>query len=290
MLLQSDFEYLRPRTVRDAIELAQSRGATAVFLAGGTDLVLGMKREQRSPASIIDIARVPELHVLHVVDGYLRIGAAVTFATIASSHLIRSHAPALAQAAAEVGSPQIRSIGTLGGNVATASAAGDSLPALVAHESDMLIDGPSGARTDSVASFLQDRAGALQAGELIREIRVPVGKGRRGGAFIKLGRRNALAVARVSAALAVHWTSGGDIDTARLVLGAVAPAPLRVGEAERLIEEAGVEAEVRMEVADLASMAVMRSIPGRASAAYKRRAVKSLVFEVMEKVSLDRPY
>ena len=288
MLLHGNFEYFRPETVKEAIELAQSRGETAAFLAGGTDLVLEMKREQRSPAAIIDITRVPELHVLEVADGYLRIGTAVTFAAIASSDLIRQYAPALTQAAAEVGSPQIRSVGTLGGNVATASAAGDSLPALVAYDCGMLIDGPSGARTDTVASFLQNRAAALQPGELIREIRVPVSNGRQDGAFIKLGRRNALAVARISAALAVRWAPGGSIEAARLVLGAVAPAPLRVSEAERLIEDAGVGAQVRMKVADLTAAAVARSIPGRSSAPYKRRAVRSLVFETMEKVNLGR--
>ena len=258
------------------------------LLAGGTDLVIEMKRQRRTPAAIIDISRVAEC-VLEVIDGLLRIGSALPFATIAASDLVRRHAPALAQAASEVGSPQIRSVGTLGGNIASASAAGDSLPALVAHDAKIVIEGQGGRREMSVAEFLENRSISLKANEVIREISIPTTDGSRIAAFVKLGRRNALAISRISAALALtHGREGGPTE-ARLVLGAVARAPLRVTEAERLIEAGGLERHIWQAVAECASLAVARSIPGRSSAPYKTRAVKGLVLDALERVSLRGP-
>ena len=285
MLMHGDFEYYRPETLKLAIELAVRWMGRGSFLAGGTDLVLEMKREQKTPAAIIDISRLPDLRVLEATDGYLRLGAALPFATLVGSDLVRRHAPALAQAASEIGSPQVRSVGTLGGNIATASAAGDSLPALVAHDAAVVIEGPAGTEEVPVAAFLESRAASLKAGKIIREIRVPTTDAIRIAAFAKLGRRNALVVARISAVLAVTRSQTGKLTAARLVLGAVAPAPVRVTEAERLIEAEGLAQHVWQAVAELASAAVARSIPGRPSAPYKTRAVKGLILDVLEKVS-----
>jgi len=288
MLLHGDFEYYRPETLKLAIELAARWMDRGSLLAGGTDLVLEMKREQKTPAAIIDVSRVPDLRVLEVSDGYLRLGAALPFATLVGSDLVRRHAPALAQAASEIGSPQVRSVGTLGGNIATASAAGDSLPALVAHDAEVVIEGPVGSREVPVATFLENRAASLKAGEIIREIRVPTTDAVRTAVFAKLGRRNALAIARISAVLAVARSRTGALTAARLVLGAVAPVPVRVTEAERLIEAEGLAQHVWPAVAELASATVARSIPGRPSAPYKTRAVKGLILDMLENVSGGR--
>jgi CO/xanthine dehydrogenase FAD-binding subunit len=289
MLIHGDFEYYRPETLKLAIELAARWMDRGSFLAGGTDLVLEMKREQKTPAAIIDISRVPDLRVLEVSDGYLRLGAALPFAKLVGSDLVRRHAPALAQAASKMGSPQVRSVGTLGGNIATASAAGDSLPGLVAHDADVVIEGPDGPSGVSVAAFLKSRAASLKAGEIIREIRVPTTDAIRTAVFAKLGRRNALAIARISAVLAVTRSQTGELTAARLVLGAVAPAPVRVTEAERLIEAEGLAQHVWQAVSELASATVARSIPGRPSAPYKTRAVKGLILDVLAKMSGGRP-
>ena len=284
--MHGDFEYYRPETLQVAIELAAGWMERGSILAGGTDLVLEMKRGQITPAAIIDISRVPGLRVLEVTDGRLRLGAALPFATLAGSDLVRRHAPGLAQAASEVGSPQIRSVGTLGGNIATASAAGDSLPALVAHDAKVVIEGPAGAREVPVTGFLENRPASLKAGEIIREICVPATDGLRMAAFAKLGRRNALAIARISAVLAVTRRLTGEPTEARLVLGAVAPVPIRVADAERLIEAEGLAQHVWPAVAEFASAAVARSIPGRPSAPYKTRAVKGLVLDVLERTMM----
>lgn len=288
MLMHGDFEYYRPETLKLAIELAVRWMDQGSFLAGGTDLVLAMKREEKTPAAIIDISRLPDLRVLEATDGYLRLGAALPFATLVGSDLVRRQAPALAQAVSEIGSPQIRSVGTLGGNIATASAAGDSLPALVAHDAEVVIEGPEGKREVSVAAFLENRAESLNVCEIIREIRVPTMDAVCTAAFAKLGRRNALAIARISAVLAVTRSQTGQLTAARLVLGAVAPAPLRITEAEQLLEAEGLAQHVWPAMAELASAAVARSIPGRPSAPYKTRAVKSLILDVLEKVSHGR--
>jgi len=247
--------------------------------------VLEMKRGQRRPSAIIDLSKAAGLRVLEATAHYLRLGAGLPFGVLASSDLVERHAPALARAASLVGSPQIRSIATLGGNIATASAAGDSLPALVAHGADLVIEDQGGERNLPVAHFLENRAAALKAGEIIREVRLPITDVPSMGAFVKLGRRNALAIARISAALVARKGPTGALTSVRLVLGAVAPFPLRVMEAEQLIEAKGLAPETWREAAEAASLAVARSIPGRPSAPYKMRAVKGLVLDLAEEVS-----
>jgi carbon-monoxide dehydrogenase medium subunit len=220
--------------------------------------------------------------VLDANGSRLRLGAALPFAEFEDSDAVLRYAPALAQAVSEVGSPQIRSTATIGGNIVTASAAGDSLPALVAHDAILVLESARGRRELSVAGFLENRPASLGSGEIVTEICVPKKDNILMAAFAKLGRRNALAIARISAALVVTQNREGRTE-ARLVLGAVAAAPLRVPEAERLIEAEGPVRDLWLTIAEAASAAVVRSIPGRPSAPYKTQAAKGLVLDVLEK-------
>ena len=248
----------------------------------GTDLVVEMKRGQKNPAAIIDVSRIAELHVFDANGSRLRLGAALPFAEFEDADAVLRYAPALAQAASEVGSPQIRSTATIGGNIVTASAAGDSLPALVAHDAILVLESARGRRGAVCCRvprkparspwFRRDCNGNMRTEEGQDLM----------AAFAKLGRRNALAIARISAALVVTLNREGRTE-ARLVLGAVAAAPLRVPEAERLIEAEGPVRDQWLAIAEAASAAVVRSILDRPSAPYKTQAAKGLVLDVLEK-------
>src|SRR5262249_29250425 len=143
-------ETLQPRTLTEALE-ARAEHPAAVPIAGGTDLMVDLNFARRRPERLIDLTRVPELADIEAGDGAVRIGAGVPFTRLVAE--IGPHAPGLAIASRTVGSPQIRNRGTLGGNLATSSPAGDGLPPLVAAGAEVEIVSRRGTRTVSVESF-----------------------------------------------------------------------------------------------------------------------------------------
>jgi carbon-monoxide dehydrogenase medium subunit len=285
-MIPEGIRYVRPDTAEAAVRLMEESAGKGAFLAGGTDLVLEMKRGSAAPGVLIDVARLGELLVLEEKKGYLCIGSAVPFSGIAASALVRQYAPALAAAVETVGSPQIRTRGTIGGNVATGSPAADSLPALVAHDAEIVVQAGNGASVLSFESFLEKKRMGRGRDMLIREVRIPVSPGVKvAGSFVKLGRRNALAIARISAALVIKSTADRSAEEIALVLGALGRRPVRVSLPAGGTAGSG---EYAAEAAQRAEQAVAESIPGRPTAPYKMRAVKGVVLDVFERVRNGR--
>ena len=201
----------------------------ALVLAGGTDLMVEVNRGGRTVGDVVVIDRVPELQGWDREGDVLRLGASLTYAEMADPALA-SLVPALAQAARTVGSPQIRAAGTIGGNLATASPAGDTLPVLAALDAEVEIRSHQGHRTVPVDEFVIGvKANDLAPGELIAAVRVPVLDGPQ--EFLKVGPRNAMVISVASLALVVDRVGR----TVRVGLGSVAPVPLRAIEAEVMI-------------------------------------------------------
>ena len=201
----------------------------ALVLAGGTDLMVEVNRGGRTVGDVVVIDRVPELQGWDREGDVLRLGAALTYAEMADPALA-SLVPALAQAARTVGSPQIRAAGTIGGNLATASPAGDTLPVLAALDAEVEIRSHQGHRTVPLDEFVIGvKANDLAPGELIAAVRVPVLDGPQ--EFLKVGPRNAMVISVASLALVVDRVGR----TVRVGLGSVAPVPLRAIEAEVMI-------------------------------------------------------
>lgn len=278
-------EYHKPRKMEEAHDLLERFGEKAAILAGGTDLVISLRQGEKRPAAIIDISGIAELKRLEVTADGLHIGSVVTFADLSASAAAGEHAPALKEAVSEIGSPQIRNTGTIGGNIATASPAGDTLPALVAHEALVVLCAKTGERILPVREFLEERNGRPVAGEIIKEIIIPVGPGSVTGSFAKLGRRNALAIARLNAALVIKRSPAGVIDRVNLVLGTLGKTPVSVCKAEPIISRGALTAEERDRIAQFACEAVRDSIPGRPTMEYKARAVKGVVHLALERIS-----
>ena len=201
----------------------------ALVLAGGTDLMVEVNRGGRTVGDVVVIDRVPELQGWDREGDVLRLGASLTYAEMADPSLA-SLVPALAQAARTVGSPQIRAAGTIGGNLATASPAGDTLPVLAALDAEVEIRSHQGHRTVPLDEFVIGvKANDLALGELIVAVRVPVLDGPQ--EFLKVGPRNAMVISGASLALVVDQVGR----TVRVGLGSVAPVPLRAIEAEVMI-------------------------------------------------------
>jgi CO/xanthine dehydrogenase FAD-binding subunit len=232
---------------------------------------------------VVGLRRVAELQGWRREDGELVLGAGLTFTEIETE--LAEELPALAAAARTVGSPQMRNAGTLGGNLGTASPAGDSLPVLAALDAMVVLASRAGNRTLPMAEFVTGvKRTALAQGEIIREVRVPWLRGPQ--QFLKVGTRNAMVISIVCAALVI------DLDgrTVRCGLGSVAPTPVRAGEAEAFIAgeidwDGGPSAPAAA-VARFGELAAAASSPitdHRSTAAYRRRAVQVITTRALQR-------
>jgi len=267
-------EMCRPETLGEALDLLAAQ-PHAVLLAGGTDVMVEVNLRRFRPEVVVSTRRVPDL--LEATDRF--IGAGVTFARLESS----PHR-ALAEAARAVGSPQIRARGTIGGNLGTASPAGDSLPFLAAAGAEVLAAHRGGRRRIGVADFLTGpKRNTLRPGEMILGVVLPDDTPER-QAFSKVGRRQAMTIAAAS----VCVLRGDDGET-RVALGAVGPTVLRAAEAEAFAAEAFVsEAAPSEAMLDefqrLASKAARPVTDHRATAEYRRRAVGVIARRALQRV------
>ncbi len=276
-----EFEYRRASTIAEAIEWLASPGARV--LAGGTDLVIALRDGAIRPNVVIDVRGIPELRELALRDGELHIGATVTFGELAGSPLLTGGLRALAQAAAAVGSPQIRAAGTVGGNIANASPAADVVVPLVALGARVQLAGASGRRVEPIEAVLGPKPGVvnLAADELIVSVFVPVGNGDARSAFAKLGRRRALSIARLSCVVACRVDAGQALREVRVAVGAAAPHPVRAPAVEAALEGRQLTDESLGSALDKASAHVERIIGSRASMPYKREAIKGVIWEAV---------
>jgi CO/xanthine dehydrogenase FAD-binding subunit len=269
-----------PLTLLDALgALAEHPGA--MVLSGGTDALVEINEGHRSIASgsaapvVVAIDRVAELRswTIDPAARTITIGAAVTYDELMEEPLA-TLLPALAEASRTVGSPQIRIAGTLGGNLATCSPAGDALPVLSALDAEVHIAGAGGERTMPVHDFMVGvKRTALEAGELITAITVPLLDGWQG--YSKVGVRNAMVIATASACLAVHAPAR----SVRLALGSVGPTIIRATEAESFAATAvdwdrgAVATADAGHFGELAAGASRPIDDHRSTAAYRRHAV-----------------
>lgn len=253
--------------------------APVLVLAGGTDLMVEINDGRRTPVAVIAVGRLPELRGWRLDGDDLVIGAATTYTDLLAADFLH-HAPALAAAARTVGSPQIRNTGTIGGNLATASPAGDTLPVLVALDARVEIASRTTRRTVPIAElFTGPKQTTLQSNELIVAVRTPRWRGPQD--YLKVGVRNAMVIAVASLAFAV------DLDRRRVGvgLGSVGPTPLAAtGAATWLAEQlewrddrivlvnlAGIE-----QFGELVAAAAQPIDDHRSTAQYRRHAIDVL--------------
>ena len=266
-------DVLRPETWAEALAMKAER-PEAVPIAGGTDLMVELNFDRWRPEALLDLTRIAELGDWAREEGWLRIGAGATYAQIVAE--LPDLLPGLAIAARTVGSPQIRNRGTLGGNLGTASPAGDALPPLLASHAEVEVASLAGRRRVPLRNFLVGpKRSALGPRELIVAVTLRPATGPQ--QFSKVGPRNAMAIAVASFAL--------DVDPVRrrvgTGIGSAGPTPLRAEEAERFLEGVLDEADWRGELPESALRrfgelvaAAARPIDDvRGTAAYRRHAL-----------------
>jgi CO/xanthine dehydrogenase FAD-binding subunit len=222
-------DFLQPRTLRQALE-AKAERPEALPIAGGTDVMVELNFDRGRPAAILDLTRVAELADWDRDGDRHRVGAGVTY-TRAIDELAAA-LPGLALAARTVGSPQIRNRGTIGGNLGSASPAGDCHPPLLAGDAEVELVSVAGTRTLPVGEFFTGpKRSALRADELIAAVHVPAATGPQ--QFAKIGTRNAMVIAVCSFALALD-PQRRSVGTG---IGSAGPTPLRAEEAERFLRD-----------------------------------------------------
>jgi carbon-monoxide dehydrogenase medium subunit len=263
-----------PRHLFEAYERLAA-GATRP-IAGGTDIMVAITGELGPiPERMLDLSRIEDLRGISLESGALILGARTTYTEIRRSALCREHLPALVEAAATIGAAQIQNRGTLGGNIANASPAGDTLPILLAADAVILVGGQRGEREVSALDFfVAYRKTALAADELILQVRFPLPPGRE-LRFRKVGTRRAQAISKVVMALA--WQDGpkGWSDV-RVALGSVAATPIRAAATESVLEGARPTPEVADRAAETLAGELQPIDDVRSTADY-RRAVSARV-------------
>lgn len=277
---------LRPRSLDEALRHLED-DPSLVPTAGCTDLMVRGPEALHRMDRVIDLLSLAELRGIQAVDGRLEIGATTSFTEIRRSAAVRTAFPALAAAASLVGGWQIQNRATLGGNIANASPAGDSLPVLLALDAVVVAAGAHGVREIPYAAFHTGyRKTALQPGEIVARVRLPFLPAGSFQAFRKVGTREAQSISKVVVALAGR-VAEGRIAELRLAAGSVAATPVRLHAAEEAVRDLPLGPEAA-HTADIAGRAAAREVTPiddvRSTADYRRfaleRVVRRLILEI----------
>ena len=271
------FEYQKVYSLQEALDAALASNGSAAFLAGGTDLLVQIKEGKKQPQRVIDVKGIEEMGGLTLSKDGLFIGALTSIRTLETSRPVLEKVPLLAQAAAKLGSVQIRHRATIGGNLCNASPSADMAPALLVLEAQAEICGKTGLRVvDLEKFFLGPGATVLGDGEILTRLRIPLTRKRRGSVYYKLSTRKAMDLAFVGVAVLIELDEGDRISKACIALGAVAPTPIRVPSVEKQLGGRTLGLESAREYGELAAQSCNPISDLRASADYRREMVSEL--------------
>ena len=290
-----EFELLKPASLAEALNLLARYGPDARPIAGGTNVLVELRDDcaglsRRLPPILLDVGRLPELHgiALEPDGATMTVGAAVTIAELLRHPLVAAHGAALREAAGVFASPLVRNRATVGGNLVDASPAADTAPPLLALDARVELVSTQGARwTPLTAFFTGVRQTVRRPDELLTRISWPTSP-RRAGAFHKFGLRRADAISVISAAVTAERNGNGQIRAA-VALGAVAPRPIRVPDAERLLSEHAWTAGLIAEAAHVAARHTSPIDDVRGSAAYRRHVTEVIVRRLLTEVGAREP-
>jgi carbon-monoxide dehydrogenase medium subunit len=285
-MIPSQFEYLAPETLDEAISLLDEHGPEAVVLAGGQSLIPLMKLSLAFPEYVVDINRIPGLADISEDNGILRIGSLVREADLDSSEVVRARYPILHDTTAVIADPLVRNMATVGGNLAHGDPANDHPATMLALGAQVAAVGSSGERVIPVSDFFEGPlTTALDQGEILTEIRVPTPPQGSGGAYLKLERKvGDYATAGVAVVITV---ADGVCQQAGIGLTSAGPIPVKARTAESFLVGKRLDDETIREAAQLASQESQPSADLRGSEEYKRDMVRVLAGRAL-RLALER--
>ena len=270
-----------PTTLAAALRLQANEKTRGKLLAGGTDLMVQWASGVPTPERVTSLWNLPEISAIRVLADHVEIGAGVTHAFLVDCQPLRTHVPALVTAAGTVGAKQIQARGTLGGNVANASPAGDTAPALLVTDGTVVLASQAGEREVSLSQFWTGyRQIAARPDEIIVAFRLPK-RGKARERFRKIGTRRAQAISKVMAASRIR-VQKGVIVSAAIALGSVAPTPVRLTQVEQFLAGKKLTPALIAEAEKLAQTTVQPIADIRSTAEYRRWASGRLVRDALE--------
>jgi carbon-monoxide dehydrogenase medium subunit len=281
--MRPSFAYHRPSSVAEACRLL-AREPHAVVLAGGTDLMvhLGQSWRGRRPPAVVNVKQIPGLDAIGVTDGVVRLGALTSLTALIEHAVIRREYPVLPFTARYMGSPAIRNLATVGGNLCNGSPAADLPPVLLALDAEVGIAGPDGERRLPLEAFFRGPGHtALRTGELLTWVEFPRRRPPWPIRYERLDVRRAMDIAIAGVGLSVR-RDGPGVAEARVALGAVAPTPIRAREAEAVLVAEGLSAGAIGRAAERAMAAARPISDVRATAEYRWEMVGTLVRRGLE--------
>ena len=271
-------EYVRPKTIEETVSILGENPCKALVIAGGTDLLVTRPADTEI---LVDISRLP---LSYIEKGEcLRIGATTNFNTIiGSKHLQRGPHKIIMDAVKEIGHLNLRHLATIGGNLCNAAPSADAAIPLIALDAETVISGVDGERKVRLEDFFTSvRETVLERNEILKELVVPPQPPRTGASFQKIGRTN-VDIAIVNASARLTLGEDGDCMDARIVLGAVAPTPIRARKAEEMLVGRKPSKEIFVEAAEAAASESRPISDVRASAEYRREMCEVLVRRALE--------
>jgi len=273
MPITCEFEYRKPKTLPQAIAILSRHGKHASVLAGGTDLLVWLKEGLASPAALVDVKGIRELHKLELKAGALLVGACVTFTELLESATVRKKLPLLWECSHTVASVGVRNRATLVGNICSAVPCLDGAPALLNYEAVVLVRGPKGRRQVSMADwFTGPHKTALRNGELVLGVKIPLPKKKCGACYVKLGRYSGEDLAQVG--VGILALTGGEY---RVAFCAVGPVPARARKIERLLHGKQLTDALVREAQDLIPEEIQPITDIRASKEYRMHMAKVML-------------
>jgi CO/xanthine dehydrogenase FAD-binding subunit len=271
-------EYLRPASLKVTLDLLTSYSGSAKILAGGTDLLIQQAIESSPEIIAISLKDVEDLRQIEkTAEGDLFVGAMVKHAEVAQSPLVNQYFPALAKASHWVGSPSIRNLATIGGNICNASPSADTAPPLLGYDAKAIIVHPSGEKAIDVEDFFTGPStNLLNRGEILKGFLLTPKPGWVAD-YEKLGLRKAMEIAIANVCVSLEMDGHKRCSGIRIALGAVAPTPIRAKKAESILKDKRVTPELIGECAEAAVEETKPISDIRASADYRKKMVHFLV-------------
>ncbi|SMB91903.1 carbon-monoxide dehydrogenase medium subunit [Thermanaeromonas toyohensis ToBE] len=281
-------EYYRPSTLEEALEILASCKGEARVIAGGTDLILDIKKGSKKAKYLVDIRNIDGINVIEEKGDKLYLGAGVTHTQAATSPLVRNKATALAEAASQVGSVQIRNVGTIVGNIVNAQPAADTAVALVALEAEAEIAFTDGSKQLVKVEELYEGPGKSKVdstSSIVTGIYIPL-RERSKSVFKRLARRKSLALPVINVAVTVVLEEGNRVSYAGVAAGPVGPQPQRLKEVEEFLWGKVLTASVIKEAAQLAArLAQPRDSVLRGSKEYRRELLRVLITRSLQSLA-----
>lgn len=284
-------EFFQPKTLEEALNIRKDH-VGASLLAGGTDVVVAMRKDNGPEGSIIDLSKIKELKEISIHEGEIKIGAMVTFTEIADSKVLRKNAEILCLAAETVGSPQIRNRGTIGGNICNASAAADVVTPLICLNAvvelqSVGIENIIQKRKMSLANFIiGNKKVALEKNEILTSVIFKALSPDILTSFKKVGRRNALAIARLNGACILEMDNK-KIESISFALGAATSKPERFTGVENFLIGKDLTEEILKNAGSLASDYVLKQTGTRSSSAYKLPVIARFTASLIDDASKE---